>query len=236
MSNAVGQPTTPRGRRTRGQLVAAAAEVFAEKRYLDTNIADIVDRAGVAHGTFYRYFQSKEEIFREVALGMQRAMMSANEGDESDVVPTFESPEDELLWRITRANRRYLSAYREHRGLMAVLEQVATFNDELLEIRKETRLAFVERAERSLERMQADGVAHADVDPRYAASALGSMVDRFAYVWLVLEEPFELDEAARTLGLLWARSLGIDVPVGPPAKRRRRRAKAASTRGLKPRS
>ena len=43
----------------------------------------------------------------------------------------------------------------------------------------------------------------------YAANALGSMVDRFAYVWLVLHEPFELDEAARTLGLLWARSLGL---------------------------
>ena len=53
-----------------------------------------------------------------------------------------------------------------------------------------------------------------DVDARYAASALGSMVDRFAYVWLVLDEPFEFEEAARTLGLLWTRSLGITTPVG----------------------
>lgn len=227
MSNAVGQPTTPRGQRTRALLVAAASEVFAEKRYLDTNIADIVDRASVAHGTFYRYFQSKEEIFREVALNMQRAMMSASAGDESEIVPTFESPGHELLWRITRANRRYLAAYRDHRGLMAVLEQVATFNDELLEIRRETRRAFVDRAQRSLERMQAEGVAHPDVDPRYAASALGSMVDRFAYVWLVLDESFELEEAARTLGLLWARSLGIDVPTGPPLSRTRRRTATA---------
>jgi hypothetical protein len=59
--------------------------------------------------------------------------------------------------------------------------------------------------------MQREGLAFDDVDARYAASALGSMVDRFAYVWLVLHEPFELDEAARTLGLLWARSLGLGL-------------------------
>ena len=51
-----GSPSTARGRRTRAQLVRAASEVFAEKRYLDTNVTDIVQRAGTAYGTVYRYF------------------------------------------------------------------------------------------------------------------------------------------------------------------------------------
>ena len=216
MSSTVGSPSTPRGRRTRAQLVQAASEVFAEKRYLDTNVSDIVQRAGTAHGTFYRYFNSKEEIFREVALELQRAMLAASGRDASSphVAPVFATREEEMLWRITRANRRYLEAYRQHAALFAVVEQVATFNDELRDIRREVRRAFVDRAQRSIERMQAEGLALGDVDARYAASALGSMVDRFAYVWLVLDEPFEFDEAARTLGLLWTRSLGITTPVG----------------------
>ena len=217
MSSTVGSPSTPRGRRTRAQLVQAASEVFAEKRFLDTNVSDIVQRAGTAHGTFYRYFNSKEEIFREVALELQRAMLAASGGTTASpdhVAPAFESREEELLWRITRANRRYLDAYRQHADLFAVVEQVATFNDELRDIRREVRRAFVDRAQRSIERMQAEGLALGDVDARYAASALGSMVDRFAYVWLVLDEPFEFEEAARTLGLLWTRSLGITTPVG----------------------
>lgn len=197
----------------------AASEVFAEKRFLDTNVSDIVARAGTAHGTFYRYFNSKEEIFREVALELQRAMLANSRADDEDTPtddapPTFDSIEHEMLWRITRANRRYLDAYRRHAALFAVVEQVATFNDELREIRRELRRAFVDRAQRSIERMQAEGLALRDVDARYAASALGSMVDRFAYVWLVLDEPFEFEEAARTLGLLWTRSLGIATPVG----------------------
>jgi AcrR family transcriptional regulator len=213
MTGTVGNPITRRGQRTRAGLVEAAAEVFAEKQFLDTNVSDITRRAGTAHGTFYRYFESKEEIFREVALDLQRKM--ALHGAADDVVPPpFADRGEELVWRITRANRRYLAAYMEHADLFAVLEQVATFNDELRDIRKEIRQRFVEHARRSIERMQREGLAFTDVDPRYAASALGSMVDRFAYVWLVLKEPFELDEAARTLGLLWGRSLGLTTPEG----------------------
>jgi AcrR family transcriptional regulator len=224
MSNAVGEPVTARGRRTRALLVAAAAEVFAEKRYLATNIADIVTRAGVAHGTFYRYFDSKEQIFSEVALDIQRKLLRADADEHTDgEVPTFQSPSEELLWRISRANLRYLSIYRDNRRLMAVLEQVATFNDEMRAMRRETRTAFVERAQRSIERMQAEGLAHRDLDARYAANALGAMVDRFCYVTFVLDEPFELEEAARTLSVLWARSLGLDIPEGEPVRASRRR-------------
>ena len=219
VTTTVGSPSTPRGRRTRAQLVEAASEVFAEKRFLDTNVSDIVARAGTAHGTFYRYFNSKEQIFREVALELQRTMLSSSrpgdeDGDDGGAPPRFESMAEEMCWRITRANRRYLHAYMRNAKLLAVIEQVATFNEELREIRREMRRAFVDRAQRSIERMQADGLALGDVDARYAANALGSMVDRFAYVWLVLDEPFEFEEAARTLGLLWTRSLGLTVPTG----------------------
>jgi AcrR family transcriptional regulator len=204
-------PTTRRGQQTRAALVEAAAAVFAEKQFLATNVTDIANRAGTAHGTFYRYFDSKEEIFREVAIDLQRKMRAHGETDTTPVPASFASLTDELIWRITRANRRYLAAYQEYAALFAVIEQVATFNDELLAIRKEIRRGFVDHAHASIERMQREGLAFDDIDARYAASALGSMVDRFAYVWLVLHEPFDLDEAARTLGLLWARSLGLGL-------------------------
>ena len=60
-------PLTARGARTRAALVKAARALFERKGYLDTNVGDIAKRARVAHGTFYTYFSSKEEIFGEVA-------------------------------------------------------------------------------------------------------------------------------------------------------------------------
>ena len=48
------------------------------------------------------------------------------------------------------------------------------------------------------------------IDPYYAASALGSMVDRSAYVWLVLGEPYDEDVAVDQLTALYCGALGLE--------------------------
>jgi AcrR family transcriptional regulator len=52
--------------RTRSRILAAAANRFAAFGYRRTGMAEIARQAGVAAGTLYRYFDSKEEIFRAV--------------------------------------------------------------------------------------------------------------------------------------------------------------------------
>ncbi|MBN9622078.1 MAG: helix-turn-helix transcriptional regulator [Actinobacteria bacterium] len=56
-------PRSPRGLRTRTALVEAARTVFERDGYLEARITDITKEAGVAAGSFYTYFDSKEEIF-----------------------------------------------------------------------------------------------------------------------------------------------------------------------------
>ena len=63
-------PKTERGRRTRGKLLEAAEIEFGEKGYHEAGISGITHRAGVALGTFYTYFESKEEIFRALVRYM----------------------------------------------------------------------------------------------------------------------------------------------------------------------
>ena len=43
-------------------ILRAAITVFAEKGYFNSKVADIASEAGVADGTVYLYFKSKEEI------------------------------------------------------------------------------------------------------------------------------------------------------------------------------
>jgi AcrR family transcriptional regulator len=50
------------------QLVDAAVRKFHQKGFQKTRIADIVAEAGVAQGTFYLYFKSKEEIFKDICI------------------------------------------------------------------------------------------------------------------------------------------------------------------------
>jgi AcrR family transcriptional regulator len=57
----------PTGRRTRSRILDAGATVFAAKGYHETRVDDVVEAAGVSHGTFYRYFDNKDHVFRVIA-------------------------------------------------------------------------------------------------------------------------------------------------------------------------
>jgi AcrR family transcriptional regulator len=63
-------PRTDRGRRTLRALLDAAAEEFGEKGFHDGSISGITRRAGVALGSFYTYFDSKDAIFRALVRDM----------------------------------------------------------------------------------------------------------------------------------------------------------------------
>ena len=52
-------PRTPRGERTLRKILDAAEEEFGERGFAESSIVGITQRAGVALGTFYTYFDSK---------------------------------------------------------------------------------------------------------------------------------------------------------------------------------
>jgi len=56
-----------RGEATRGQLVAIATRMFAERGYEDTSIEAVLREAGVSRGSLYHHFASKEVLFEAVA-------------------------------------------------------------------------------------------------------------------------------------------------------------------------
>ena len=206
------RPVTPRGERTRASLVDAARALFEKQGYLDTSVADIAKRAKVAHGTFYTYFDSKEDVFAEVAeLLLADFQRSLHEQPE---LP----PGHQLSERIERTNRGYLRAYEECARMMAVLEQVSTFNPRLSAIRRSSRRYWVQRNTEAIGRWQAGGLVDPSLEPDYAASILGSMVDRSAYLWIVLGEPYDFDEAVAQITRLYCNALRIECHLDDPGR------------------
>jgi AcrR family transcriptional regulator len=193
-------PPTARGLRTREKLVQAARAAFEDKGYLDANVHDIASRANVAYGTFYTYFSSKEDIFEEVVQVLVRDFRAV-----SGAEPYAHDPVES----IGRANRGYLRAYRANARMMAILEQVATFSPRFAAVRRAARRHWVERNQAAIVRWQQAGLVDEHLDPYYAASALGSMVDRSAYVWLVLGEPYDEEVAVAQLTRLYCNALGL---------------------------
>ena len=76
----MGEPSTQRGRATKSQIVAAAAELMHRRGVAGTSVDDVLAAAGAGKGQFYHYFDSKEDLVEAVlehqlthVLGEQRA-------------------------------------------------------------------------------------------------------------------------------------------------------------------
>jgi AcrR family transcriptional regulator len=203
-------PRSRKGAQTRARLLEAAKAVFEETGFLEARISDIAERAGLSHGSFYHYFDAKEQIFREVAEA-QEALLTAPPDEAEEAEPP---PEDE--WeRILRANRRYLRRYRDNSRIMGVIEEVSRYDAPVHEVRSGRQRHFAERAEQSIRRLQDAGQADPEVDPEIAALALGSMVARFAELWLVEQwGDYDLDVVAEQVTRLWAGAIGLAAPGG----------------------
>jgi len=59
------------------ELISAAAAVFAERGVANTAVSDIVKAAGVAQGTFYLYFKTKDDAVLAVVEQMVDGMVAA---------------------------------------------------------------------------------------------------------------------------------------------------------------
>ena len=193
-----------KGLQTRARLLEAAKAVFERDGFLDARIVDITDGANLAPGGFYHYFDSKEELFLEVAQTQEERLTAPadNASAERDEPSPAES--------IRRANRLYLERYRDEAALMGVIEQVSRFDQDVNEARMATMKHFVERAERSIRRLQRLGKVDKRLDPSMAADALGAMIARVAELWLVQGyRDYDFEKAVDQLSLLWTNALGL---------------------------
>jgi AcrR family transcriptional regulator len=63
-----------RGEATRGQLIAIATRMFAERGYEDASIEAVLREAGVSRGSLYHHFASKEALFEAVAEAVETSV------------------------------------------------------------------------------------------------------------------------------------------------------------------
>ncbi|HEX6568686.1 MAG TPA: TetR/AcrR family transcriptional regulator [Acidimicrobiales bacterium] len=200
-----GRLLTARGLRTRATLVDAAKKVFAETPFADTRIADITARAGVANGTFYTYFDSKEEIFREVAADVLAAMLSAPGRDPH-------ATERDPIRDVEHASRAYFQVVVDNAVVARSIEQLAPADTAVASARRATIVGAIKRADRWIRRLQREGICD-DIDPWTTAMALHTMNVRLAYDHLLPHASgaeADVDELAHAVTRIWARTVGLE--------------------------
>ncbi len=202
------EPTlTVRAQDTRDKLLRTARAVFEQDGYDTASVSRFVEQADVSRGTFYLYFESKQHIFRTLIMGIRDGLLTL-QGDSGMTRDPLGASGHGPEHALERVIRMFIAFYRENARMMAVLEQVATYDEALRGLRLEMRRAVADRAREFIAHLQRAHVVPATVDPRYAATALTGMVDRFMFVWLILGEEFEEEDVVLNLSRLWFQAVG----------------------------
>ncbi|HEU0042441.1 MAG TPA: TetR/AcrR family transcriptional regulator, partial [Jiangellaceae bacterium] len=123
-TGAAGRPLTARGARTRERLLEAAEQVFAALGYHEASIVKITDAADVGQGTFYLYFEGKQQIFDELVMDLNRRVRRAM-SEHADAATT----------RAERERLGFLGYFRfasEHPALYRIIRQAEIVSPHIL--------------------------------------------------------------------------------------------------------
>ncbi len=115
-------------RKRRAEIIRAATCVFAENGYHSASISDIIEKAGIARGTFYLYFTGKHKVLEAILDDVLERLRSRIKGVETG--PDAPPPGEQLRANIIRIIR-LVTEEREVTRL--VLSHGLAPNDEIAE-------------------------------------------------------------------------------------------------------
>src|SRR6266702_6202533 len=173
----------------REAILRAAIRVFARHGYFNSKVAHIARAAGVADGTVYLYFKSKEEILHSI---FDQNMAEAIAADRK-LIENLDDPREKLR-RIALLHLERLGADRD----LAVVFQV--------ELRGSTKFMeefsaagfaeYLSLIRTTLEEGQRAGVFRKDLNAKVMAKILFGALDEMATNWIISKRRYQLEPMA----------------------------------------
>ena len=173
----------------RDAILRAAIDIFAERGYFNAQVADVARAAGVAAGTVYLYFRSKDDLLVSI---FERSMRDGLAGSRAAIADLPDPPE-----RLRRLARGHLARLGSDRNLAIVFQ---------VELRQSTK--FMERFSSTLLRDylglireaiadgQRDGLFRTDINPTSAAKMMFGALDEMATNWILSRRRYSLEADA----------------------------------------
>ncbi|KZS66411.1 MAG: TetR/AcrR family transcriptional regulator [Mycobacterium pseudokansasii] len=191
---------THRGRRTHAAIDTAARTVIARKGILATTVADIAAEAGRSTASFYNYYDSKEAMVRQWALGFRD---EANQRAQSVTRHGLSNRE-----RAYEAAAAHWHTYRNRLAEMISVSQLAMVNDDFAQYWAEMCAIPISFITDTVKRAQSQGYCPGD-DPQLIAEAIVAMFNQFCYLQLSGARAREPDDQAciQTLANIYYRAI-----------------------------
>ena len=173
----------------REAIPRAATKVFAVKGYFNSKVSDIAGEAGIADGTVYLYFKSKEEVLHSI---FDRAMSEFIEEGKREI-SGIASPEQRIR-KIAQLHLEKLGSDRD----MAIVFQV--------ELRGSTKFMqefsaagfsdYLDIIRQTIEDGQQAGTLRSDIKPIICAKILYGALDEMVTNWILSKRSYPLTPMA----------------------------------------
>jgi TetR/AcrR family transcriptional regulator, fatty acid metabolism regulator protein len=173
----------------RDAILRAATDVFAERGYFNAQVADVARAAGVAAGTVYLYFRSKDDVLVSIFERTMREALADGRAGVADI----RDPRQ----RLQKLARLHLARLGRDRNLAIVFQ---------VELRQSTK--FMERLSSTLLRDylglirsaiadgQREGMFRSHLNPTAAAKMLFGALDEMATNWILSKRRYQLEAEA----------------------------------------
>ena len=185
------------------QIIEAAVRVFARNGYYNSRVSDIAREAGVASGTIYLYFKTKDDIlvslFREKMAAWVASVRGEIDGEPDPVA------------KIRRLVALHFSVLEKDPALAEVVQVELRQGHKFFRGASAHEIsAYFELIGSVLEEGQAAGVFRDDVPVKIATKVLFGAMDQMATSWVLGKRKYRLTEAADAVATVFLRGVTVD--------------------------
>jgi TetR/AcrR family fatty acid metabolism transcriptional regulator len=170
-------------------ILDAATAVFAKRGFFGAQVADVARAAGIAAGTVYLYFRSKDEILTSIFDRTMKDAIASGQSTLADV--------DDPVERLRRIAHMHLSRLGRDRNLAVVFQVELRQTTKFMERFSKTGLRdYLSVIQRTIEEAQARGAFRKTIDARTAAKVLFGALDEMATNWILSRRRYSLEAQA----------------------------------------
>ncbi|MBW2636854.1 MAG: TetR/AcrR family transcriptional regulator [Deltaproteobacteria bacterium] len=173
-------------------IIDAALEVFRDKGYANTRMADIARRAGVSYGLVYHYFESKEVLFDVIVEGWwDRLYQMLKDEKQSD---------SEFQKKLENIIRFFLDMYAEKPDLLSIFITEVSRSSVYHTARGLAKFrTFFSLTEDVMAEGQKTGFLRSDIGPHYLTYIFLGAIEAFMSVMVLGKEEVNRERKERTI-------------------------------------
>ena len=179
----------PRPESKRERILRAAIDVFAQSGYFNARVSEIAKAAGVADGTIYLYFDSKEDLLISVFREHTRDYLQSLERDLANI----NRPED----RMRIAIRHHLQALGRDRALAIVWQVELRHSLKFMTLLSHQEVAdYLNILRKIVEQGQNEAVFRRTLHPQLVAKSVFGILDEMVTSWVLSDKEYALADQA----------------------------------------